>query len=279
MQDNQFQLSAEEAFDYSTVDYEALCATFDRSLAPRGPAVLFDKLSDLLRPDALGTHVLDAGCAWGDHALDMARRFGCRVTGVDIVPYAVEQAARQIAESDVADKVHVEQGDIQSLRFDDETFDVVWCRDMLSLVPDLPGTLAEFARVLKPGGGTLAYNTFATDLMEPKEASRVYAPMGVVAANMSAPYFERTAAEAGFQVVERDAITTEWREHFEEDGDKLSTTQLLRIARMRRDRDRLIKEVGRKAYEVELADCHWGVYQMLGKLAPAIYTLSKTATS
>ena len=275
MQEDNFQLTAEEAFDYSNVDYEAFCATLDQSLVPRRPAVLLDKLRDLLGIDAPGAYVLDAGCGWADHAVDIARRFRCRVTGVDIVASNVEQATRRIAESDVADEVDVEHGDIQRLRFNDETFDLVWCRDMLSLVPDLPGALAEFARVLKPEGGVLVYNTFATDLMEPREAHRVYAPMGVVAANLSVPYFERSVDEAGLRIVERDPITTEWREHFEEEGDKLSTTQLLRIARMRRARDRLIAEVGRKAYEVELADCHWGVYQMLGKLAPAIYTLLK----
>ena len=38
---------------------------------------------------------------------------------------------------------------------------------------------------------------------------------------------------------------------------------------------RLIHELGRVNYEVELADCHWGVYQMLGKLLPTLYILAK----
>ena len=44
---------------------------------------------------------------------------------------------------------------------------------------------------------------------------------------------------------------------------------------MRRDRERLLAEIGRIPYEVELADCCRGVYQMLGKLCPTVYRLRK----
>jgi len=33
--------------------------------------------------------------------------------------------------------------------------------------------------------------------------------------------------------------------------------------------------LGRTLYEVELANCYWGVYQMLGKLCPISYTLRR----
>ena len=44
---------------------------------------------------------------------------------------------------------------------------------------------------------------------------------------------------------------------------------------MLRNRDSLIVKVGRKWYEIELADCYWGVYHMIGKLSGAIYILQK----
>ena len=36
-----------------------------------------------------------------------------------------------------------------------------------------------------------------------------------------------------------------------------------------------IAALGRTDYEVELANCDWGVYQMLGKLCPICYILRK----
>lgn len=39
---------------------------------------------------------------------------------------------------------------------------------------------------------------------------------------------------------------------------------------------RLYPALGRTLYENELANCHWGVYQMLGKLAPQCITLQKS---
>ena len=38
-----------------------------------------------------------------------------------------------------------------------------------------------------------------------------------------------------------------------------------------------IAEHGRDTYECELANCHWGVYQMLEKLCPMMYVLARAS--
>jgi SAM-dependent methyltransferase len=48
--------------------------------------------------------------------------------------------------------VDFEVGDVQSLRFDDASFDVVLCLGVLEYVPDLDRAFDEVARVLRPGG-------------------------------------------------------------------------------------------------------------------------------
>ena len=274
MPDDVYRLSAEEAFEQPDMSDDEFYSTVDRSLRPRSPGVLYDKLGMLLH-GVNEARLLDAGCRDATHMCEIAERFGALVWGIDLVETSVDLARKKIADRGLTGRVTAAKGDIQSLRFEDNTFDVVWCRDMLSLVPDLRRAFSECARVLRTGGHMLIYTDFATDLLEPSEAERIYGPLGVCADNLSSDYFEAAIHDSGLQVVERERIDGEWREWREEEGDGHTSRQMLRIARMLRNRDSLIDRVGRKDYEIELADCYWGVYHLIGKLSGAIYILRK----
>ena len=267
-----FRLSAREAYDQLDMPDEEFYTIVDNSLNPRSSDMLNDKLGTLVAGND-SAHVLDAGCRDATHMCEIAERFGCRVSGIDIVAAQIRLAQEKIVLKGLAEQVDAIQGDIQSMSFPDGAFDVVWCRDMLSLIPDLRKGFSECARVLKDSGHMLAFTVFATKLLESGEAERLYAPLGVVADNMSADFFENALRDAGLSIVERDWLRSEWREWREEKGDRKTSQQMLRIARMLRARDDLIASVGRKDYEVELADCYWGVYQMIGKLSPVVYIL------
>ena len=261
MSDDIFRLSAVEAFEQPEMSYDEFDSIVDSSLHPRSPDVLFDKL--------------DAGCRDATHMCEIAERFDALVWGVDIIESNVGLATKKIADAELSERVSAVRGDIQSLQFADDTFDVVWCRDMLTVVPDLRRAFSECARVLKPGGHMLIFTNFVTELMEPSEFERVCGPLGVCADNLSKGYFEAAFLDSGFRVAEHERIDGEWREWREESGDRKTSRQMLRIARMLRNRDSLIARVGRKDYEIELADCYWGVYHMIGKMSGAIYILQK----
>lgn len=192
------------------------------------------------------------------------------------MPDHLRRAQQKIAAADLAERIRTAAGTMASIPAEDGTFDFIWCRDVLSHVPDLRAGFAECARVLKAGGRMLIYQTYATELLESEEAARLYGPLVIVPQNMSLDFVENAWQAAGFTTIERDVIGSEWREKWEEDGTHTSAHQLLRIARLRRDRDRLLAALGEKSYHVELADCHWGVYQMLGKLCPMAITIERT---
>lgn len=252
---------------------EAFEAVLDRSLNPRGPEMLYEKMAALGLNSA--HRVLDIGCRDAGAGLKLAERFGCTMLGVDPVQHNLDRARRRIAASDHGALVHIRAGAIEAIPADDGEFDFIWCRDMLNHVPDLQAGFRECARVLKPGGRMLIWVTLATDLLEPNEAARLYAPLAVVARNMAPAFVEQAFTAAGFRVLERDVIGSEWRERYEEDGTRTTSRQLLKIARMQRDRARLSAELGPGQLEAELADCHWGVYTMLGKLSPIMYVLER----
>jgi SAM-dependent methyltransferase len=246
-------------------------ARLDRSLDPRGADMLYDKIGGLGLSQA--HYLLDVGCRDTAHTCELARRYGCRALGIDPIAHNIDMARRLIARSGPAGRVRAVEGRIEAIPAGDQEFDFIWCRDMLNHVPDLRAGLAECARVLKPDGKMLVYQTFATDLLEPREAAWLYPALAVVPANMSTDAFETACRAAGLRVAERDTIASEWREYWEETGVGTTSRQLLRIAHMRRDRERLVAEFGRAVYEGQLGNCYWGVYQMLGKLCPMLYVL------
>lgn len=263
----------EQMYGDDGMSTEDVAAIIGQSLHPRSADMLFDTAA------ALGLHsdwrVLDIGCRDARYSLELARRCGCSVLGVDPVQHNVAKAQRSIAASDQRAQVTVAQGGIEAIPAPDAHFDLIWCRDMLNHVPNLPVAFAECARVLKPGGHMLIYQTFATELLEPQEAARLYPPLVIVPQNMAHSYVEQALEQAGLQIAITDIIASEWREHWEEDGTRTTSQQLLALARLRRNRAQLVGMLGLAIYELELANCHWGVYQMLGKLCPRVYVAHK----
>jgi SAM-dependent methyltransferase len=92
--------------------------------------------------------LLEVGGGQGELAERIRSELGAEVTFVDLSPRMVELAR--------ARGVDAQQGDAQELPFADGTFDTVVAAWMLYHVPDVDEALAEFARVLVPGGALIA---------------------------------------------------------------------------------------------------------------------------
>jgi SAM-dependent methyltransferase len=77
---------------------------------------------------------------------------GLDVVSVDASPEFVALLAERVA-SRAPDRIApVEVGDLHALRFPDRSFDGVVCGEVLEHLDDDAGALAEFTRVLAPGG-------------------------------------------------------------------------------------------------------------------------------
>ena len=108
---------------------------------------------------AAGASVLDVCTGTGLVASEIARRNGCRVVGVDLSERMIEKAHR-MAESPDAPGVDLVKGRAESLPFADHSFDAVVFTFLLRYVDDVPSTLRELARVLRPGGRMLSLEFF-----------------------------------------------------------------------------------------------------------------------
>jgi 2-polyprenyl-3-methyl-5-hydroxy-6-metoxy-1,4-benzoquinol methylase len=98
-----------------------------------------------------GTLWLDAGCGTGTLARWLATR-GCSVIGVDAASEMVA-AAQFVPNDDSSERLSfIRVQTIARLGLDDRSLDGILCSSVLEYVPDPSACLAEFARVLRPGG-------------------------------------------------------------------------------------------------------------------------------
>ncbi|APU13114.1 methyltransferase family protein [Actinoalloteichus sp. GBA129-24] len=248
-----------------------------RSFEPRRSSMLYELVDDLdIGP---GDLVLDIGGRDASHSLALASLFGCDAVSVDPVASNNEQARAAVAEHPLGSKVSIRSGMMEEIPAADGEFDFIFSRDMFFHVVDADRALAEARRVLKPGGHLLLYQTFATDRLEPLERAELYAGLVVAPERMSPDDFQKRASAAGLVIESTDVIGSEWREAWEEDGEGLTSRQLLYAARLIRKSEQLRAELGDADYRVELANALWGVYQMIGKLEPRIFLLRNPAVS
>jgi SAM-dependent methyltransferase len=245
----------------------------DRSLDPRGPEVMLALAIERLTPASV---VLDVGCRDASHLMQLVRATGASGVGIDPLGRFVEQAREAVAEASLDTRIQIVQAVMQDIPWPDGSFGLVWCRDVIEVVEALEPAITEVARVLQPGGHVILFTVFATDRLEPKEAALLAQNLAVVPANLVEERVEAAFSRAGLAVALKDVIGTEWREHSEERTRPVSR-DLLRLARLRRRRDRIVEEAGEEIYGHIESNLHWLVYQFLGKLLPTTYVLRKMA--
>ena len=98
-----------------------------------------------------GAWVLDVGTGTGLVARELAAR-NLRVVGLDQSPAMIRRGAVAVREAGLDERVRLVLGQGQALPFAEETFDSVTFTYLLRYVDDPGATLAELARVIRPGG-------------------------------------------------------------------------------------------------------------------------------
>lgn len=94
-------------------------------------------------------HFLEVGSGSGGPALYLARKHGCRITGIDINEEGLN-TARQAAQAAQIDDADFQLADMnESLPFEAESFDAVMCIDAMNHFRDRLGVLREWHRVLQ----------------------------------------------------------------------------------------------------------------------------------
>jgi demethylmenaquinone methyltransferase/2-methoxy-6-polyprenyl-1,4-benzoquinol methylase len=109
-------------------------------------------IADLRLP--AGSRGLDVGCGVGLYTLWLAEAIGLRGSVVGIEPTAerVDAARALVGKRLDRGRIEFREGDGTALEATDQSLDWVWCGDVLHHILDTERALAEFRRVVRPGG-------------------------------------------------------------------------------------------------------------------------------
>jgi WD40 repeat protein/SAM-dependent methyltransferase len=165
------------------------------------------------KPDV---EALDLCCGEGQTATFIAKTYGTKVTGVDIVPKAIAVANKYAADEGVPEKAKFVVGDVEQLPFEDsfvlffffallfsisqqtDSFDIVYGQDPDGLAkPTRKQAFAEAFRVLKPGGVFAFHHHWIPGF--DFDAAELEA-LGDAADNCSADAYNEALVEVGFAV-------------------------------------------------------------------------------
>ncbi len=96
--------------------------------------------------------LLDVGSGIGGPARYMARRFGCRVTGIDLTAEFCEVARHLTRLLGLEGRVKIELGDALAMPFAASSFEGAYSMNVSMNIADKGALYREIRRVLKPGG-------------------------------------------------------------------------------------------------------------------------------
>lgn len=138
--------AARELFAPLATGYDRYARLLSFGQDPRWRSCLASRL-----PVGADDTVLDVATGTAAVALELVRRTGCRVVGVDQSPEMLAAGRLRVEAAGAAGRVKLHEARAEELPFSDAAFDGLTFTYLLRYVDDPGATLRELARVVKPG--------------------------------------------------------------------------------------------------------------------------------
>ena len=123
--------------------------------------------------------VLDVATGTAAVALELVRRTGCSVVGVDQSPERLAEARRRVVLAAGTARVRLVEAGARELPFEDGSFDGLTAAYLLRYLDDLPAGLRELARVLRPGATAALLDFGVPPAALPRAAWNLWVDVGL----------------------------------------------------------------------------------------------------
>ncbi len=129
--------------------------------------------------------VLDVATGTGAVAIELVRRTGCSVVGVDPSTEMLDEARRRIKLARTTRDIRLVEGRAEELPFDNGIFDALTVTYLLRYVDDPGATLVELARVVRSGGTVASLEFGLPPAPLPRAAWELYTGVGLPVAGLA----------------------------------------------------------------------------------------------
>jgi demethylmenaquinone methyltransferase/2-methoxy-6-polyprenyl-1,4-benzoquinol methylase len=141
--------------------------------------------------------VLDVATGTAAVAIELVRRTGCRVVGVDQSPEMLATGRRRVDDAGLGDRIELVEGTAERLPHADASFDGLTFTYLLRYVDDPAATMGELSRVVRPGG-TIAMLEFGVPRGPARLAWELYVRVGLpVLGTVVSPGWRRVGSFLG----------------------------------------------------------------------------------
>ncbi|MBN1575642.1 MAG: methyltransferase domain-containing protein [Chitinispirillaceae bacterium] len=154
--------------------------------------------------------VLDAGCGVGGASIFLAKKFGCRATGISICSRQVEKARKNAQAEGVAHLTEFFEMDYEHTTFQDGQFSVVWGLESICYAKSKEQFVREACRVTNGRGRLIVGDGFASrETYSDKDRKLLHRWLdGWIVNFLDTPAaFMRYAAAAGYRKYEYEDVT------------------------------------------------------------------------
>jgi demethylmenaquinone methyltransferase / 2-methoxy-6-polyprenyl-1,4-benzoquinol methylase len=138
---------ARELFAGIAADYDRWAQALSFGHDGRWHRAMVDRLG--LTP---GDVAVDVATGTGAVAIEIARRHGCRVIGVDQSSEMLTRGRERVRDAGLGGRIDLREGRAEALPLGDASADALTHTYLLRYVDDPAATLRELARVVRPGG-------------------------------------------------------------------------------------------------------------------------------
>jgi demethylmenaquinone methyltransferase/2-methoxy-6-polyprenyl-1,4-benzoquinol methylase len=167
-------LAARELFAPLATTYDRYARLLSFGQDPRWRSFLVSRIEA-----GPGDTVLDVASGTAAVAIELARRRGCKVVGVDQSREMLAEGRRRVAAAGLAERIELRDARAEELPFEDAAFDGLTFTYLLRYVEDPAATMRELARVVGSGGRVAMLEFAVPSRTLPRGAWEAYTRLGL----------------------------------------------------------------------------------------------------